>query len=381
MNGKNPKSKTLFSSFDVIREKSMLPIYQIVGGLTAVSLIIIGCIIVITPFIPAIIFSTILALSTWPAFNWVKNHLQGRMALSALIMTVLLAICFIIPLVIIGSSTSENFAKLFTAVQVSLNGNGAEQAQFLKTLPVLGDFVSEQWVELTADKARMNRFMETYGARFSEKLIGIGASVGRGLLDLTLGVLIAYFFFRHGSRVAERTTNLIETFGGLRGQHLLEVCKNTLIGVVYGILGTSLAQGALAALGFWMADMPGASFLGLLTFFLSFIPGGTPVIWLPASVWLYQQGQSSAGAFVFIWGLFVVSMIDNVLRPYFISRESNLPFLLVLLGVIGGIIAFGFIGVFIGPTLLALAYSLILGWSGPQPAEDPALPPEDENDD
>jgi predicted PurR-regulated permease PerM len=191
----------------------------------------------------------------------------------------------------------------------------------------------------------------------------LGGTIGRGLLDLTLGVLISYFFFRHGTGTAARISTLIDTFGGEKGQHLLGVAKNTLIGVVYGILGTALAQGLLAAFGFWISGVPGAPFLGLLTFFIAFIPFGTPFIWVPATFWLFSEGHTGWGVFMILWGTFVISGIDNFLRPYFISIGSNLPFIIVLLGVIGGIIGFGFIGIFIGPTLLALAYTLILEWS------------------
>jgi predicted PurR-regulated permease PerM len=194
-------------------------------------------------------------------------------------------------------------------------------------------------------------------------LIALGGSIARGLIDLTIGVMIAYFFFLHGARVSVRVSNLIHRFGGPYGQRLLDISKNTLIGVVYGMLGTALAQGMLAALGFWMADVPGASFLGLMTFFLSFIPNGPPFIWAPVALWLYSEGETWRAVFVGLWGLLAISTIDNVLRPFFISLRGNLPFVLVLMGVIGGILAFGFIGIFIGPTLLALAYVLIMDWS------------------
>ncbi len=347
-----------------VKTRELPPMYQMAAGIAAVVLILSGCVVVLAPFFPAILLAVILALSAWPAFIWLKAHLKHRTALASALMTVFLACCFIVPLIVIGSSTADNFAKFYSAIQPSLSGGSHAPVAFLEKIPYVGEHLSKYWIELTSDKERLNILMQSYAGTASQKLITFGASLGRGLLDLTLGVIIAYFFFRHGTRAAARTTNLIETFGGERGQYLLDVCKRTLIGVVYGILGTALAQGALAAFGFWMVNLPGASFLGLLTFFLSFIPGGPPVIWVPAAIWLIQQEQTGAGLFIILWGLLVVSMVDNVLRPYFISRGSNLPFILVLLGVIGGMMAFGFIGVFIGPTLLALAYSLILGWSG-----------------
>lgn len=338
-------------------------IYQLIAGISAVVIILLGCLLILSPFFPAILLAVILALSTWPAFEWLNRKLKHRTWLSASLMTVLLALCFIVPLVIIGTSSAENFGKISGMVRSALQGNTETVGNHLATIPYVGDELAEYWAGLTADPEQFEKIMEEYAGKTSDGLIRLGGSIGRGLLDLSLGVMIAFFFFRHGTRAAARVRALIDKFGGPYGQRLLEVTKNTLIGVVYGIMGTALAQGALAALGFWLTGVPGASFLGLMTFFLSFIPNGPPFIWVPAALWLYMEGHMPQAVFLGLWGLIAISGIDNVLRPYFISLRGNLPFLLTLLGIIGGIIAFGFIGIFIGPTLLALAYALIIDWT------------------
>lgn len=346
--------------FDI---KNKTHIYQLIAGITAVTLILVGCLVILSPFFPAILLAVILALSAWPAFMWLKAKLGGRIQLAATLMTVALALCFVVPLTIIGTSSAENFGKLTEVAQKSLNQDMGKLATDIAAVPYVGGVLADYWRDITTDKESMQAVVKEYAGIGTEAMIKLGGSIARGLFDLTLGVLIAYFFFRHGARVSVRISNLIERFGGAGGQRLLDVSKNTLIGVVYGMLGTALAQGTLAAFGFWIADVPGASFLGLMTFFLSFIPNGPPFIWLPTALWLYSEGEMGHAIFVGLWGLLVVSTIDNVLRPYFISLRGNLPFLLVLMGVVGGIIAFGFIGIFIGPTLLALAYALLTDWS------------------
>ncbi|MDP2205818.1 MAG: AI-2E family transporter [Alphaproteobacteria bacterium] len=338
-------------------------VYQLIAGISSVTLILVGCMIILVPFFPAILLATILALSTWPAFMWLNKKLGYRTRLAALLMTLALAFCFIVPLTIIGTSSAENFETISDLVTDALQGDTASVGNELARIPYAGDLLAKQWRSMTADKETFLKVVEDYAGMTNEGLVKLGASIARGLLDLTLGVLIAYFFFRHGTRAAVRISNLIDRFGGAYGQHLLDISKNTLIGVVYGMLGTALAQGALAAFGFWLMNVPGASFLGLMTFFLSFTPIGPPLIWIPATLWLYSEGHLYSAVFMGLWGLLAVSTIDNVLRPYFISLRGNLPFLLVLLGVVGGIIAFGFIGNFIGPTLLALAYALLIDWS------------------
>jgi predicted PurR-regulated permease PerM len=143
-----------------------------------------------------------------------------------------------------------------------------------------------------------------------------------------------------------------------------------MIGVVYGMLGTALAQATVAGIGFWIAGVPGPVFLALLTFLLSPAPIGPPLIWVPAAVWLFLHHHTGMGIFLALWGICGISMIDNVIRPYFISRGSKMPFSLMLLGVFGGIISFGFIGIFIGPTVLSVIYTLLMEWSRGKP--DPA---------
>jgi len=136
--------------------------------------------------------------------------------------------------------------------------------------------------------------------------------------------------------------------------------------VVNGVIGTAAAQALLALIGFLIAGVPGALVLGIVTFLLSLIPMGPPLVWIPATAWLAWKGDYTYAVFLGVWGTFIISGVDNVLKPYLISRGGNLPLVIVLLGVFGGLIAFGFIGLFIGPTLLAVAYSLLMDWSATQ---------------
>lgn len=137
----------------------------------------------------------------------------------------------------------------------------------------------------------------------------------------------------------------------------------TVKGVIYGLIGSALAQALLAGIGFWIAGVPQALLFGFLTFALSFVPIGPPLVWGSVALWLFIQGAVWWDLFVAAWGLLLVSSIDNVIRPYALGKTNNLPVLLGLFGFLGGVVAFGFIGIFLGPTLLAVAYSLFLEWT------------------
>jgi predicted PurR-regulated permease PerM len=354
--------------------KGNVTLYQLIAGLTAVTLILLGCIIVLKPFFPAALLATIFALSTWPAFTWLHRKLKGRTTLAATLMTLLLGFCFVVPVIIIGTSVADNYSNIHNTVQASLKGDPAAMGNKLQSMPYIGDWLEKYWLMFVANREKISAQLQEYSGEATAMLLKFGTSVGHGLFDVTLGVIIAFFLFRHGSVTAERVGALIEKFGGEHGQNLLHVCKNTLIGVVYGLLGTALAQGAFGALGFWIANVPGATFLGLLTFFLSLVPMGPPLVWIPVALWLFAEEQTGWAVFIIAWGAFVIGLLDNVMKPYFISRGSNLPLLLVLLGIMGGVLAFGFIGLFIGPTLLALAYSLVMEWSTVRQVAVKAMP-------
>jgi predicted PurR-regulated permease PerM len=151
---------------------------------------------------------------------------------------------------------------------------------------------------------------------------------------------------------------------GASAAKVAEIVSQTVRGVMYGLLGTALAQALVAALGFTIAGVPGVLLLSVATFVLSLVPVGPPLVWAGAALWLFNQGEPGWGGFMLVWGLVLISGVDNVVKPLLISRGSSLPFLLVLLGVLGGVLAFGFVGLFIGPTLLAVGYSLLRDWTG-----------------
>jgi predicted PurR-regulated permease PerM len=140
----------------------------------------------------------------------------------------------------------------------------------------------------------------------------------------------------------------------------MKVAGDTIRGVIYGILGTAIVQGVFAAVGFAIAGVPGPMFLGLMVFFLSPV-SLPPLVWIPASIWLFAHGQPGWGIFMLVWGV-GVSMIDNFLKPWLISQGSKMPFILIFFGIIGGALAFGFIGIFLGPSLLAVTYCLVEEW-------------------
>ena len=151
--------------------------------------------------------------------------------------------------------------------------------------------------------------------------------------------------------------------GGDLGEEMLDMARNTVVGVMLGIVGTAAAQGAVAMIGFLIAGVPAAVLLGCATFFLSMIPIGPPLIWGGAAAWLYNEGQTGWAIFMVLYGLLIISSIDNFVKPILIARGAGISILLIALGVLGGVLVFGFIGIFLGPVLLALGHMLFDRWT------------------
>ncbi|MDD5435019.1 MAG: AI-2E family transporter, partial [Nitrospira sp.] len=171
-------------------------------------------------------------------------------------------------------------------------------------------------------------------------------------------VLILFFIFRDGKGFL----NIIRSSGIVPVREVDLFIKETgdvIIAVLYGVVLTAMIQGALGGFGFWVLGLPAPVLFGTLMFILALVPfAGTPVVWLPAAIWLIYNGSIGKGIFLLVWGVLAISTIDNFLRPYFISKKLGFHGLLSFIGIIGGMIAFGFIGVFLGPLLIAIPLRL-----------------------
>ena len=338
------------------------PIERVLG-LAAFTLLILGCFVVLRPFLPAILWAVILVLVTWPAYAWLRDWLGGRRSLAALLMVLGLSLGLLVPFGILAGSLTDE-AGVFSARVRDLFSEGFPgPPAWLANLPLVGSTLHEYWTDLQYGRTVLVKDWGAVLSALRSGLVKVGAGIGNGLLELGLSVFLAYFLYRDGAAVRARVAVVVERLGSDRGLHLLAVAEATMKGVVWGIVGTAVAQGTLTFLGLAIAGIPGSLVLGIAAGFLSLIPAGSALIWGPAGLVLIGQGSLAWGLFLLAWGVLVVGSVDNVLKPLFISRGSDLPLALVILGVLGGVAAFGFLGVFLGPTLLAVGFTMIREWS------------------
>jgi predicted PurR-regulated permease PerM len=314
------------------------------------------------PFLSALMWAVILCYASWPAYRWLERKLKGRRTATAVLMTIVVTAILVLPFVVVGLTLAENVSAWVQALRDWFAKGLPPPPAWVSQIPLIGNDVLDYWQRLESQSGLIEAAKGALNP-LRDALIGGGAVLGRGTIELGLSVFIAFFVFRRGDELALGLRQALTRLIGPRARQFIDVAGGTIQGVVYGILGTALAQGLLAGIGFSIVGVPGALFLGLLTFFMSLIPMGPPFVWVPVVVWLATQDRYAAAVFMAIWGFFVISGIDNIVKPYLISRGSQLPFVLVFLGVIGGVLAFGFLGVFLGPVLLAVGYTLLLAWN------------------
>jgi len=344
------------------------------ASLAALVLLVLGCMLVMRPFVSAVLWAVVLSFSTWPVYGRILALVRGRRTLAALLMTLLIALVVLVPFLLIGFTMADNMKALTLATRSWINAGPPQPPAWLHNIPVAGPQIVDYWQTLAGDSQSLLQQAQRWIEPVSTWGLNLGLRLTRGVAELALSVLIVFFLFRDGTSVADRLKAGISRLAGDRGTHLLQIAGTTVRGVVYGILGTAIVQAVIAGIGFLVAGVPGAAVLTLLTFFLALLPMGPPLVWIPATIWLAQQGNVGWAVFMGIWG-FGVSSIDNLVRPWLISQGNRMPFLLIFFGMVGGALGFGFIGLFLGPTLLAIGYRLIEEWLAEHPAPTPAPRP------
>lgn len=329
-----------------------------------VALLIVGCVAVLLPFIGAVLFALVIWMCTWGLYaDKLLPRLGGRDALGASLMTLLLVLILLLPTLFLAGSLANGADQLIAFVKPRIEqGLPAQPPAWLTTLPLVGGEIDNFWHQTVDNRAELNALLRQLGAPARQFMIALGGIVANGLLQLALVLFVVFFLYRDGAVLSNALYTAARKLGGELGGQLLDKARGTVVGVMLGIVGTAAAQAAVATIGFLIAGVPGALLLGFATFFLSMIPIGPPLIWGGAAAWLYGQGEAGWAVFLVFYGLFVISSIDNFVKPILIARGAGLSILLIALGVLGGVLVFGFIGIFLGPVLLALGQMLFERW-------------------
>jgi predicted PurR-regulated permease PerM len=316
---------------------------------------------VLRPFIVPLIWGAILAYVAWPLHQFFFRLLNGRNGLAAIITTASVTLALVIPLVWLIMLLRIEAADAYAQVRQFL-ASKPTLAPSLRELPWLGPWLEQTLQRLTADPAAVGQqllgLMEESSVQVS-RLIG---GVGRNLAKLLFAVFSLFFLLRDGPRVWNETRAILVGILGKDVDDYLEAIAATTQAVVYALILGALAQGAVAGVGYAIFGVQAPMLMGALTVMIALLPFGAPVVWGSLASWSLLTNHIWQGVGLVLWGLLVVSWVDNVVRPMVISNATRMPFLLVVVGVLGGVLAFGLVGLFIGPVLLAVSLALWRKW-------------------
>jgi predicted PurR-regulated permease PerM len=323
----------------------------------------IGCVLVLYPFFSSLLWAAILVFTTWPVFEWLRVHGRLRRGPSAGVMVALTAVVVVLPLALAAPGGANDVNHLRGVIEDALRAGLPGSPDWVFDIPLIGPTLGALWNRWAADISVMVEAMRPYFGIVLEGGLSLLLGLANGVLLFVLALFVAFFFYMHGEPMAVRLRVILLRIAGARADRLIDVTGATVRGVVYGILLTAIVQGILTAFGLWLSGVPRSVLLGAVAGFLSVLPIGAPLVWIPASLWLMSTGHLGWGIFLAVYGVVAVSGADSVIRPWFIARGAQLPFLLTVLGVLGGALAFGLLGIFLGPVLLGIGYTLVNEWS------------------
>jgi predicted PurR-regulated permease PerM len=327
---------------------------------------------VLRPFLPALVWATMLVVATWPLMRRVQTALGGRRSLAVLVMTLALMVLFAIPLLLAIQTIVDAAPELIDWSRAVSGLAVPAPPEWLEKLPLVGVRLAERWAEIASlERSELSERLAPFVTPGVLWFVGQVGSLGLVFVHVLLTAVLAAILYARGEAAVAGLTGFARRLAGPRGEHVVQLAGRAIRGVALGVIGTALVQSALAGLGLAVVGVPYAGVLTAVMFLLGVAQIGPVPIMLGAVAWLYWTGVAGLATALLVWTLFV-GAIDNVLRPLLIRRGAGLPLLLVFAGVLGGLLGFGIIGLFIGPVVLAVSYTLLVDWIA-EPAQDAAL--------
>jgi predicted PurR-regulated permease PerM len=331
---------------------------RVAGGVA----LLVASLWILRPFLVPIAWAGILAYVTWPLYRFVRHHTK-RPRLAAGLFTLATALLVGVPvawiLVALATEASHGIAVAREWVAA-----GAPFPGWITERPWLADRLTRLRAESIVEPAAIAEYATRYASQVSGQLLALAGGLASNAFKFAITITTLFFFYLDGERLIDQAQRLVRVIFPQAEGSLLTYVGAVVRAVVFGLLGTAIIQGAIAGIGFALFGVPSPVALGALTTVGSFVPAGPALVWGGAALWLLTESHVGAAIGMAIWGAGLVSTIDNVLRPILISGgATRIPFLLVLFGVLGGLLAFGMLGLFVGPVVLAVAFALVADFS------------------
>jgi len=328
-----------------------------------------GCFWILRPFLLPMIWATAIVVATWPIMLFLQTSLGGRRGLAVTVMTLVLLLVLLVPLGFAIAAIAQNadrivaWAKSLSAVHIPL------PPDWVAGLPLVGPTLASQWQQIAGlGTGAVSARLAPYASTIMTWFVGQVGNVGLMLVQFLLTIVLATVLYSRGETAAAGVRQFALRLAGAPADDALHLAAQAVRAVALGVVVTALIQAVLAGIGLAVCGVPFVVVLIAVMLILGIAQLGPGFVLIPAIVWLYWKGDTTWGTVLLVWTLVVLSL-DNFLRPMLIKRSADLPLLLIFTGVIGGLVAFGIIGLFIGPVLLAVGYTLLEVWVTARDAE------------
>jgi predicted PurR-regulated permease PerM len=335
---------------------------------TTLAVLFIGVLIaasfwILRPFLTSIIWAALIVIATWPLLESLEARIAKKRGLTVAIMTLVILLIVLVPVtlaVITIVGNAENIAaKIKSLVSITLSSS---PPQWLERIPLRGEKLAAQWREFAAlSPDERTSLVTPYARTILQWFVAQAGSIGMTMLQFLLTTIIAAIMYAKGEVVRSGVLSFARRLAGQQGEDVALLAAKAVRGVALGVVLTALIQTALGGIGLFITGVPAAALLTAVMFMLCLAQIGPALVLVPAIIWLYWQGSALWGTILVVFTVLALT-IDNVVRPVLIKKGADLPLLLIFAGVIGGLIAFGVIGLFVGPVMLAVTYTLLKVW-------------------
>lgn len=336
-----------------------------------VVIICIGVWVVLAPFFTAIAWACILAYVSWPLYIWLLNKFGKKDTIASLLMTTVMAAAVITPILWLFWVLKAELSIATSIFTVKLANGWIVLPKFIAELPFVGTDINAWLTKVLANPIEFKNEAHAILMNADQKFIGIIGGISRNLATMGFALLTLFFAYKGGLKFMTQSEQVLESLLGIRARSYFQAAGDATRGVIYGIVLTAIAQGACAGIGYWIVGLDAPIMLAAITTLFAMLPFATPFVWGGIGLWLILTGNTLAGVQILLWGALVVFWIDNIIRPIILAKSVKIPFLLAFFGVIGGVSAFGFIGLFLGPVILAIAFAVWQEWLESHPDRHP----------
>ena len=317
---------------------------------------------IVQPFLPALTWATTIVVATWPLLLAVQAGLGGRRAPAVAVMTVVLLLILVVPLYFGIAAIVENADRVAEWSKSLATVAVPQPPAWVEAIPVVGTRLAARWQQVAAARPEdVAARVAPYAQQLVVWFVSAVGGVGLLLVEFLLTVLIAAILYANGETAAHAANRFARRLAGPQGENALQLAAQAIRGVALGVVVTAIVQSSLSGIGVAIVGVPFATLLTAVMFMLCIAQVGPGLVLIPAVIWVYSTNGAVWGTGFLVWAI-LCGTIDNVLRPLLIKRGADLPLLLIFTGVIGGLIAFGVIGLFLGPVVLAVAYTLLVDW-------------------